>query len=172
MAQQHRELREQARGRGSFRHHPRPLHNPALTFVEQVARRGSISRSSRCSTALGQSTESRASMMNVSIWAGGEVNRCWFSVAPRLRAGPTADRPSCTRTMGSSSALVQGALVRALVVLETHPWQPVGWSCSWPRCAPCCRCLQRAGSPGDTALPGLGLWGYTACLQPRENDIS
>lgn len=38
-----------------------------LTFVEHVARSGSISRSSLCRTALGQSVESRASMMKVSI---------------------------------------------------------------------------------------------------------
>lgn len=45
---------------------------PDLTFVEQVARSGSISRSSRCSTALGQSVDSRANIMKVSIYTKEE----------------------------------------------------------------------------------------------------
>lgn len=47
---------------------PRCIPLPGLTFVEQVARSGSTSLSSRCSTALGQSVDSRASMMKVSIY--------------------------------------------------------------------------------------------------------
>lgn len=63
-------------------------------------------RSSRCSTALGQSTESRASMMNVSICHQGRETG-WFS------APSSADSLGCAHTLLSSSALVQEAVLTA-----------------------------------------------------------